>query len=51
MEEGKDDAEFNEVGEVSLRIVMKKAKYPDPEAEAILDEYNIFKSRVIDLNL
>ena len=51
IEKGKDDAEFNDVGEESLIILMRRAKYPDPEAEAIIEEYNIFKSRLIDLNL
>ena len=49
MEKGRDDPEFNDVGEDSLRVLMRRAKYPD--AEAILEEYNIFKSRLIDLNL
>ena len=49
IEKGKDDAEFNDVGEESLIILMRRAKYPD--AEAILEENNIFKSRLIDLNL
>ena len=50
LDKGVTDARFNVVGKENLEIVMKKAGYDFNEQEAIIEQYEIFKKRLHELN-